>query len=165
MLLSLASWSLLSSAGAWLLKLRGEARGNELDRPGRHSTAHSPLSSLLGKWQQRHPDHFTQYTHSTSELLPCPFMSTGTNNFYKPSQQLTRERGSKFASLFSDESICGMLSQIQSGVFAWSSHGDMFMFTVHGDAYLLCVLVIMCLCAVLTARKSMQYIPKEEWPE
>ncbi len=84
MLLCLASWSLPSSTGAWLLTQSDEAKGNELDRPGRQNTAHALPSSFWEKRQQRPPDHFSQYTHSSSELLPCPFMSAGTNCLYEP---------------------------------------------------------------------------------
>lgn len=79
MLLCLAYCSLLSTTSGWFLTQRDEAKSNKLDRPGRQYTAHALPSSLLGKRQQRHPDHFSQYTHSSSELLPCPFMSTGKN--------------------------------------------------------------------------------------
>lgn len=126
-LLCLASCSLLSSTGAWLLTQRDEAKGNELDRPGRQNTAHALPSSLLGKRQQRPPDHFSQYPHSSSELLPCPFMCTGTNWLwaFSPPQQLALEYWSKHISLFLDEPVwCPIHNQI----FAWISHEDFYIY-------------------------------------
>lgn len=136
--------------------------------PGRQNTAHALLSSLLRKKAAE----ASRSLHSVYTFI----LGTLALSFYvhwhkqplkafSPSQQLTLEHGSGFISLFSSLS-----PGLDSELSAWRSHDDifMFMFTVHRGAYLHCVLrflVIMCSCAVLTARKSMQYIPKEEWPE
>lgn len=77
MLLSLASSSLLSNTGAWLLTLRDEARGNE--RHWAWETEHSTCPVVIvaeGKKKQSPPDHLSQYTHLSSEHFSCPFMFT-----------------------------------------------------------------------------------------
>lgn len=85
MLLCLASWSLLSSPGAWLLTQRDEAKGNELDRPGRQNTAHALPSSFWEKGSRG-----LQIVSLNIHILPlnfclvllCPQAQTASMSFF-----------------------------------------------------------------------------------
>lgn len=138
---------------------KDEAKGNELCVPGRQTTVHASAFIIAGK----------KATEASRSLLSEHTFSLWDFSFYvhrhklslkafSPSQQLAIKQRSQCISPFSDHS--------SRGCYAWFTE----ILQGHSWKEIPCLLYIeinayIDFCAILTARKSMQYIPKEEWPE